>query len=169
MIVIYINIVPKENIKDTGLFSRINNHIANYSWSKCLKYPHKEDRSRYCELVFVSSYEIDACKEHFCPSCCNKYVDVTNVAHNRLCVKQCDIIREGSNTKEWKQCVEPDHPEKSIYPYCDDYFANDFYQRSRCKIDMCNLCCVSMDVKDEQKLSDTATSSCYEKCLKSNF
>jgi hypothetical protein len=172
LIVLYlINLVPRNNLKDSTIFGRINSNIKNFTWSKCLNYPQIDDRIRYCHVLFYSKSELENCRNNFCHSCCLKTVDLTNKGHLSLCKKQCSTIEEGSNNKTWKSCIEPTHTENSIYPYCDEHFKKDFYGRSRCKTDLCNLCCVSVEsMKKNTLLSDFSVSKCYEKCVKSkNF
>lgn len=76
-------------------------------------------------------------------------------------------METGSNSNTIKACIEPPTPEHSIYPYCDDNFNNDFYGKSRCKVDMCNLCCIGLETKTSVVITDDALNVCFEKCLKS--
>jgi hypothetical protein len=77
-----------------------------------------------------------------------------------------------SNTKSWKKCFEPERPEKSVYPYCNNLFysnkgdskVKDYYQTSRCKVDMCNLCCASFDFTFKTKISKLNLERCYTGC-----
>lgn len=109
-------------------------------------------------------------QKDFCYSCCNKAVDSTNPVHKFLCEKQCSTIEEGiSDTKSWQSCLNPSQPEKSVYPYCDEMFKNDFYQNTKCKNDMCNLCCVSVDTKGRHSLTDLSLNECYTQCAKSKI
>jgi hypothetical protein len=78
-------------------------------------------------------------------------------------------METGSNSNTIKTCIEPPSPEHSIYPYCDDNFLQDYFGRARCKVDMCNLCCIGMETKDKSIITDDALGVCYEKCLKSRL
>lgn len=80
-------------------------------------------------------------------------------------------METGTNAKNIKNCIEPNSPEHSLYPYCEENFQGDFHGKTRCKTDMCNLCCIGMETKtDKSIITDDALGSCYEKCLKSkNF
>lgn len=71
------------------------------------------------------------------------------------------------NNKSWKSCYEPLNPNKSIYPYCENIFSKDYFQVSRCKVDMCNLCCASFDFTAKSKLSKKTLKSCYKGCVNS--
>lgn len=161
-------IVPKNKLKETNIFDRLNTNIQNFSWGKCLHYPVRDERRKYCDLLFSSKIEIDRCKKNFCGSCCNKMVDNTNPEHMFLCNKQCNLSETGTKSKSWETCVEPQHPENSIYPYCDESFSNDFFAKQRCKTDMCNLCCISLDQKNSDNFTDEVVGNCYQKCIKSN-
>jgi hypothetical protein len=69
--------------------------------------------------------------------------------------------------KSWKSCYQPTTPDKSIYPYCENLFGKKYYQTSRCKVDMCNLCCASFDFTSRSKISKLNLQSCYKGCIKS--
>jgi hypothetical protein len=161
--------VPHKSLKDKMIFSRVNSHIRNFSWSRCLVYPLSEDRVRFCNILFGSHIEIENCKRDFCSSCCHLTVDATNIEHYYLCSKQCTFIEVGSKTNSWKSCVEPTNPQNSVYQYCDQNFKNDFFSRSRCKIDMCNLCCISYDEIGGSAVTDDVVKECYSTCTKSKI
>jgi hypothetical protein len=159
-------LVPTNKLKDKTLFSRVNTHIKNFSWATCLSYPIHEDRKKYCNVLFSSSVEIKNCKNDFCESCCNKTVDNTNKEHNFLCNRQCQVAEIGTKKKTWESCIESTNPETSVYPYCDEQFPSDYFSKQRCKSDMCNLCCITMDHKHVPLYTDEAMTSCYSKCTK---
>lgn len=158
--------MPKNNIRDHSIFDRINRSIKNFTWSKCLSYPHQDDRMKYCNVLFSSKLEIKRCEKDFCGSCCDSFVDLTNKTHKMLCRKQCQISKIGNKDSDLNTCIVPLHQDNSVYPYCDETFPKDVYGRSRCKTDMCNLCCVSLDSKNTNpNVSDNEVNKCYEKCL----
>lgn len=76
---------------------------------------------------------------------------------------------EASNTKNknWETCFEPKGVNTSVYPYCDELFDKDLYQSSRCKVDFCNLCCISFDQVDKTNLSKNSLTNCYKSCISS--
>ena len=76
------------------------------------------------------------------------------------------MLRGNDKNKDWQTCIEPLHPDNSSYNYCDKEFPDDFYKKSRCKTDMCNLCCVSFENKSHSLMTDNNIQSCYESCLK---
>ncbi len=92
-------------------------------------------------------------------------VDITNKEHYFLCHKQCQLTEMGTVEKTWNNCIESPHPESSVYPYCDNHFKRDYFERQRCKVDMCNLCCISVD-NIKGSLKDESVNECYSKCLK---
>ena len=160
--------MPSKKIKDQSLFGRINSHFSNFSWGKCLLYPHEEERNKYCPILFFSETEIERCGEDFCSSCCSLFVDRTNGNHLALCNKQCNLTGIGKTPKDaLNQCGEPKNPDRSIYPYCDDYFKGDFFGSQRCKTDMCNLCCITRE-HGEMQVDEVGLTKCYSDCTK-NF
>ena len=58
-------------------------------------------------------------------------------------------------------------PDKSIYPYCEKIFEKDYLQKTRCKLDFCNLCCVSYDNTYSASISNKILAKCYESCVES--
>ena len=157
-------------MKTNLVLNQVNQNIKNFSWQKCLSYPVQEDRVRFCDILFHSKFELDKCKNNFCESCCKKSVDITNHQHLFLCEKQCRLIEIGNyGDKSFSSCSEPTNPDTSIYPYCDKLYEVDFYQKSQCKIDMCNLCCISFDTMKNTNLPNSAVNECYAMCIKSIF
>ena len=161
--------MPNNRLKEKTIFDRINTHIKNFSWSKCLAYPIHEDRKKYCDVLFDSQIEIENCKNNFCGSCCDKTVDITNKEHGFLCNKQCKVGEIGTKTSSWESCVQSSNPETSIYPYCEEQFPKDYFEKQRCKTDMYNLCCISLDQIHLPLYSDETVNKCYKKCAKSKY
>ncbi len=77
------------------ILNRLNKHIPDYSWRPCLLHTSPEKKLMQCGNLFLSDQEINKCKNNFCPTCCNKFVNIrSNLANHRyLCVKQCNIIQ----------------------------------------------------------------------------
>lgn len=93
-------------------------------------------------------------------------MDKTNKSHVFLCEKQCSIMLRGDDyNHDWKTCIEPNHPKNSVYNYCDKEFSDDFYKNSRCKTDMCNLCCVNYENKNKTIMTNNNIQNCYNQCL----
>ena len=147
-------------------FERANRNILNFSWKKCLNNPFESTRKKFCNVLFLAKNDISNCENDFCKTCCDKLVDKTNPAHKYLCNKQCNNYTGGAaDDSTWKSCIEPQNPERSIYNYCESGFAGDFYKEKKCKVDMCNACCVSTDTKKGgETMSDEGLRKCYEKC-----
>jgi hypothetical protein len=56
-----INLVPRNKLKDLTIFDRINSNIKNFTWNKCLKYPARDDREKFCNILFQSKTETKKC------------------------------------------------------------------------------------------------------------
>jgi len=71
------------------------------------------------------------------------------------------------NNKTYINCFEPKDNDDSVYPFCESQFdaGIDFYKQTRCKLDMCNLCCASFDYISKTKISKLGLTSCYKGCL----
>ena len=165
--------MPKKKLG--SIVDKINMNIENFTWGKCLTYPSSEDRIRFCNILFQSKLEIEMCKvniviikKRFCKTCCSYFVDSTNKVKIYLCNKQCKTMEVGTDkNKSWETCFQPSNSGSSIYPYCDKIFEKDFYQSSRCKLDFCNLCCISFDKVGNTNLSINSLSNCYKSCITS--
>ncbi len=97
-------------------------------------------------------------------------MDTTNPQNLYLCNKQCRLIETGNTkNKSWKSCIEPQTQDDTIYPYCEKLFEKDYFQKSRCKIDMCKLCCISFDSVGKTNLAKSALNKCYKGCIESKI
>jgi len=96
------------------------------------------------------------CENDYCNFCCEKTVPWTNKLHLYSCKKQCSTFAKDAKNKKpvksWKGCIDVDHPNYSIYGYCDDNFKNTM-DASKCKIDSCRLCCVTLDEMKHTNMS----------------
>jgi hypothetical protein len=91
-----------------------------------------------------------------------------NVQQGHLCKKQCNALESPSDkNKNYSSCYEPKDNDTSIYPFCDKQFdvKADFYKLTRCKKDMCNLCCASFEFVSKTKISRLGLNKCYKGCL----
>ena len=166
--------VPKKKLN--SVISNIRMNYENFSWGKCLIHPDPNDRIIQCNILFQNKLDLKLCKvnkfiikSNFCKTCCNSFVDSTNKLMNHLCNKQCKTMEKANDkNKSWKTCYQPKEADSSVYPYCDKLFEKDFFQKSRCKIDFCNLCCVSYDKIGKANLSVNNLMKCYENCTSSN-
>lgn len=156
----------RDQSKKMTNFDRANRNIKNFSWRQCLNNPFENSRKKFCDVLFVAKTDIANCQSNFCKTCCEKLVDATNPAHKYLCNKQCNNYTGGIlNENSWKSCIEPENPERSIYTYCESGYGGDFYAEKKCKVDMCNTCCVTFDTKKGNfRMSDDGLRKCYEKC-----
>ena len=75
-------------------------------------------------------------------------------------------LKGTSNKNEsWKSCIKPSDPYNSVYIYCDKLFEKDYFQRNRCKSDMCRLCCISYEPLEKTILTNKSIDKCYTGCL----
>ncbi len=89
--------------------------------------------------------------------------------HN--CKKACyksaiaiDISKEYENI-----CINSSNPTNNVYQFCDKKMDYDQSLVQYCKLDMCNLCCVTMDSIKKKSFSFDNLKTCFIGCNKGNF
>lgn len=56
-------------------------------------------------------------------------------------------------------------PNNNIYAYCENKMGSfSEIQKEACKLDMCNLCCISMDSMKQKQYSLDNLRECYTDC-----
>lgn len=92
--------------------------------------------------------------------------------HNckKACFKSTIAV---DTTDEYKNvCIASPDPKNNVYDYCEQKM-NQFSQKSKeaCKLDMCNLCCVTMDAMKKKNYSFDNLKKCFKECNsgKKNF
>lgn len=75
------------------------------------------------------------------------------------------------NNHEYKGiCINGYDTTANIYNYCSTKMQGyDASILSYCKLDMCNLCCVTIDNIKKKSYSFSNVKSCYEQCSKGIF
>jgi hypothetical protein len=64
-------------------------------------------------------------------------------------------------------CINGDDTQSNIYNFCSTKMQGyDMTIMSYCKLDMCNLCCVTMDNMKKKSYSFNNVKSCYDKCAR---
>ena len=61
-------------------------------------------------------------------------------------------------------CIQSDNPNTNIYDYCDKKLENDLDAKKVCKLDMCNLCCSTMDTIKKVNFSVESMKKCFQDC-----
>lgn len=136
---------------------QINNYINYFAFY-----------NKYNNIIFYIIKFLTYQKLNYCDYTCNIATDILNKPQNYLCKKQCNAAEEPSDkNKTYINCYEPKDNDNSIYPVCESQFDSniDFYKQSRCKMDMCNLCCASFDYISKTKISRFGLNNCYKGCL----
>ncbi len=85
-------------------------------------------------------------------------------------MKQCKIAEVPSDDKKSvEHCFNSSNPLSSVYNYCDKIVEFDFYKKTRCKMDMCKLCCAAFDMRSTPPVntSDDVYNYCNSQCVKS--
>lgn len=88
-----------------------------------------------------------------------------------MCVKTCNRAKAtlDSNTDYKNTCISTQNSIQNVYSYCDDRMRLfDKQAKNTCKLDMCNLCCSTMDPIKKLNYSFDNTKQCFQDCSKSN-
>jgi len=75
------------------------------------------------------------------------------------------------NSNEYKNvCINSADTKRNIYDYCEQKM-NSISQTAKesCKLDMCNLCCVTMDSMKSKSYSTNNLTKCYKDCNKGKY
>jgi len=142
----------------------------NSLYSDCIRKKKKPQREKFCEINFKSEKQRKKCKANFCDFCCvNKvFFKYTNLIHQ--CKKSCYKSAEGDTSEDSKEiynniCLNTPNPEKDIYSYCENRFPEVFLKKI-CKYDMCNLCCININIIESKLNSYEVTKNCFLECSK---
>ena len=87
-----------------------------------------------------------------------------------MCKKSCYRATAAENTNDdyVNTCINTTNPTQNVYNYCMNKMKDyDMNLSKFCKIDMCNLCCVTMDPIKKKIYSFDNTKKCFEDCSKS--
>jgi hypothetical protein len=167
---IYFPSLPKDNIIKPLLskteYDKLKDSISS-GWSqKCIKSTYTE-RQAYCQTLIKATDRYE-CNNNFCDTCCSTETDKTNV--RSLCRSKCnEAPLDEIKNKDYKNtCVSP-VTENSIYEYCNVKFA-DKLQNIDCKVDMCRLCCVNLDIiKGKVYEIEDCVIDCFTSKINYNF
>jgi len=152
---------------DIDIKKNIKNDVSSGSWKICVMSRSENQRKRYCESNYNNPIFQEKCQKNFCTECCESRIDpiYKNVIH--VCKKTCfRATVAANNNDEYKNvCLDNPDSNSNIYGYCDlkmQSFSN--IQKESCKLDMCNLCCVTMDAMKAKNYSMDSMSRCYKDC-----
>lgn len=84
-----------------------------------------------------------------------------------LCKKTCyrSLLSEDTNKDYQNTCLNSQNSAQNIYTYCDDRMKDyDTTMKNFCKLDMCNLCCVTMDPIKKKNYSTDNIKKCFNDC-----
>jgi hypothetical protein len=154
-------------------FSGLNekNSVKEYiiGWEICVITNTTESRLKYCDNLTGEAPK-KSCKKDFCNSCCDERIDQSKLNVKHQCVKICHKATAAvPNTDMSDTCINSKN-QQNVYSYCDSSMKGKqegFI--SKCKLDMCNLCCSTFDVMSSIITSNKAMTHCFENCSNSKF
>lgn len=85
-----------------------------------------------------------------------------------MCKKACSrsTVAESGHDDYKNVCISSENFAYSVYEYCELKLKNDIEQKKTCKIDMCNLCCTTMDMMKSKNYSIDSMKKCFQDCSK---
>lgn len=150
-----------------------NSKIIN--WGVCLTNTNLNQRNTYCNSITNIEFTKNECKQNYCGYCCENNIDKSkqNIIHQ--CMKSCyniyvkseeipNISIEEVRKNSIEKCLNKD--ENTVYNYCDNNFKS-CDAKIKCKIDMCNLCCSTVDIFSKEKTTNYDQKYCLLKCSES--
>jgi hypothetical protein len=133
-------------------------------WEVCITTATSDQRTGYCNRINTAPIRKN-CNDNFCTYCCDENIGAgrDNVRHT--CVKICNQSTASvSNVDGINKCTTPTQ-ENNVNSYCSMRMKGKKEGLiTKCKLDMCNLCCSTLDAQEETKVSNNATSNCYSQC-----
>merc|ERR1711957_806751 len=152
---------------DKEINKNIKKDINDGSWKTCVVSRSDSQRKRYCEENYNNPIFQQKCQKNFCTECCEANVDpiYKNVVH--VCKKTCfrATIAASSNNEYKNICLNSPDSNSNIFGYCDSKMQSfSEVQKDACKLDMCNLCCVTMDAMKSKNYSMESLKRCYRDC-----
>ena len=133
-------------------------------WETCIVTKTSDDRKDYCDKIKSDPLR-DNCHADFCSTCCESNISSTRVNVIHQCVKLCyQSSASKTDVKSSDQCLNS-VTNQNVYTYCENSMSGkpfDFI--NKCKLDMCNLCCATIDAQLGLKTSARSEKSCFSAC-----
>lgn len=134
----------------------------NISVQQCTKYKTRSERRIYCSLIKT---EIDKqrCNYDFCNYCCEEKLPKYKSFFIHYCTKTCykSIIAESIDEIDYEDVC---FTSSSYYYNQCNKVGNDM--KNECKVDMCKLCCSSLDKIKNKIIEYSSIEKCQIKCEK---
>jgi len=157
------------NIPNKGGDTRKNNtgemNGSGLGIKECMINNTVRDRKSWCSRTFNVIPAKERCNNNFCDTCCDKYTDKSKKTSMYVCKKACrrSTVSEPAKDDYKAICIISQNPLNSIYDYCDTKIS-DPDSKKTCKLDMCNLCCSTLDSIVHKQFSINSIKKCFEAC-----
>jgi hypothetical protein len=149
-----------------------NENIAATGFEQCIEADTSDKRSNICRRIGGLKIIRDNCEKQFCSTCCRNKISSGDGNALRNCEKQCDRQNavESSPSDFRRVCIESDNPDTEIYNYCSSKIKpSNLFEMKTCKVDMCNLCCITMDVIKGKNYAFNTMQQCFSECANSKY
>jgi len=145
----------------------LKNQEKSEMWHQCTNSRTKEQRNNFCLKQYNNRRAVESCQNNFCENCCKKTSSSVSKEAKYQCEKSClgTQIAETSSEEYKDVCINSINPNQNIYNYCSERMKDfDKSLMLHCKLDMCNLCCVTMDKIRNKTFSSQNMMKCFESC-----
>ncbi len=132
---------------------------------KCVGKVHQDQRIDYCKNEFNIKDEQHKCEGNFCTTCCEMNIPTSQKNNLYICEKLCKRSEMSvDNTHDYRSvCIHSTHQAHNVNTYCEESFS-DNSEKVNCKLDLCNMCCVTMDMMRNTSYSFETVKSCLKEC-----
>ena len=129
--------------------------------NKCSLYKTFNSRELFCLSSFKSDIEKEKCNKDFCSSCCSYKItsNKENIIH--YCTKKCNKQQILEENNDDINNIDEICFNNNGYLLCNNLHENLIHD---CRIDMCKLCCSSLEKMKNIKFSFSLISQCNNKC-----
>ena len=144
-------------------FSKSNRSFT-MGWEKCINIKTNEERHAYCNNIKSDPLRT-SCNSDFCTSCCNSNISdsLGNLKHQ--CIKTCYQSTSSDKNADISGTCINSPTQSNAYTYCDSSMnGKDSGFITKCKLDMCNLCCATVDAMLDAPSSSKTEANCFNMC-----
>ena len=141
-----------------------NEYVKVFGWEKCLENKSFDSRKTYCNNLFLQEQK-HKCNQDYCLTCCENSIQETSINILHICLKKCHFINIDHTTDYTSSCINTNN-NNTAYSYCDSVFANNSNNENsaKCKLDMCNLCCATLETTTNIEVSYYTEFLCFQSC-----
>lgn len=156
-------------------YSSIQSNVKIFSkeyvagWETCVLTKTSNERKDYCDKMKSDPMRAN-CQSSFCTSCCESNISNTRINVIHQCMKLCYQSTSSRNDIDAADHCTNNITNQNVFTYCENSMSGKSEGFiNKCKLDMCNLCCATIDAQLNIKTSAKSEKNCFNKCSLSKF